>query len=112
MVDLAVIARFQAMGTGAAAVAGIADESLVGGGDPLLAAQIQRPAGVVVEHGQVVNCFGGHADQVRHRQSGTAAGSRGRGHRCRRVGYRVRGLVEFGQRGGGDHRNGLAAVQT
>jgi hypothetical protein len=24
---------------------------------------MQRPAGVVVEHRQVVNCFGGHADQ-------------------------------------------------
>jgi hypothetical protein len=40
VVHLAPIARFEAIGPGAAAVAGIADESLVGGGDAFLAAQI------------------------------------------------------------------------
>jgi hypothetical protein len=52
VVDLAAIARDQAVGAGAAAVAGIADQSLVGGGDAFLPAQIQGAFGVVVEDGQ------------------------------------------------------------
>src|SRR6202011_3328634 len=49
VVNLALIARFDAIRTGATAVAGVADESLVGCRNALLAAEIQRSAGVVVE---------------------------------------------------------------
>src|SRR6516165_2473097 len=41
MVNLAAIAGLEAIGPGAAAVAGVADESLVSGGKAFLAAQIQ-----------------------------------------------------------------------
>ncbi len=68
MVHFAAIARFQAIGAGAAAVARVADQPLVGGGEAFLAAQIQGPAGVLVEHRQVVNRLGGHANQIPHGQ--------------------------------------------
>jgi hypothetical protein len=76
VVDLAVIARRQAVGSGAAAVAGITDDALVGGGDALLAAQVDGSIAVVVEHRQVVNTVGGHPDQIAHRQRGVPAGAR------------------------------------
>ncbi|OBI85042.1 hypothetical protein A9X00_28510 [Mycobacterium sp. 1245805.9] len=49
VVDFGVVAGCEAVGVGAAAVTRVADEALIGGGDPFLSAQIQRPAGVVVE---------------------------------------------------------------
>ncbi len=38
----------------APAVAGVADDALIGGGDAGLATQLQRPLGVLVEDGQIV----------------------------------------------------------
>ena len=67
VVHLAVIARCQAVRSGAAAVTGVADDPLIGGGDALLAAQVERAAGVFVEHRQVVDGGGRHPDQVPHR---------------------------------------------
>src|ERR1700742_1239258 len=55
MVNLAVVAGFGALRPRASVVARVTDESLVGGGDGFLAAQIRWPAGVIVEYGQVVN---------------------------------------------------------
>src|ERR1700743_205143 len=66
VVDFAAIARLQAVRSGAAAVAREADKSLVGGGDALLATQIQRAPGMVVEHRQVVNSLAGHVHQISH----------------------------------------------
>ena len=58
VVDLAVVAGLKAIWARAAAVAGVADDALVGGGDPFLAAQIDRAVAVVVEHRQVVDGVG------------------------------------------------------
>lgn len=67
VVDFALLARCEAGGSAAAAVAGVADDALVGGGDPGLAAQVERAGGVVVEHSQVMHGAGSHPDQVAHR---------------------------------------------
>jgi hypothetical protein len=64
VVDLAVIARCRAVGAGAAAVAGVADDALVGGGDAGLASQVEGPVAVVVEHRQVVDAVGSHPDHI------------------------------------------------
>lgn len=69
MMHFAVVTGLKAIGSGAAAVTGITDEPLIRGRDALLPPQIQGPAGVLVEHRQIVNCLGCHANQVRHRQS-------------------------------------------
>jgi hypothetical protein len=69
MVNLAVIPRFEAIGMGAVAIARVADQSLIGGGHPFLATQIQWSLGVVVEHREVMDCLGGDTDQIPHRQA-------------------------------------------
>ena len=112
VVGFAVIAGLGAVRSGAAAVAGVADDALVGGGDAFGAAEIQRPVGVILEHRQVVNGVGGHPDQVAHRQGGTAAGARGWRHRNRCVVNRVCGLVELAQCGGDDDGDRQPAVLT
>src|SRR5689334_25207096 len=48
MVHFAVIPGYQAIGVGAAAVPGVADEPLIRGGDAFLPAQVQRAAGVLI----------------------------------------------------------------
>jgi hypothetical protein len=94
VVDLAVIAGCQAGGAGAAAVARVADDALIGGGDAGLAAQVQGAFAVVVEHRQVVDtAVGGHPDHITHRQRGVTAGTRRAGHRDVGVGDGVGGLV-------------------
>jgi hypothetical protein len=47
VVDLAVVAGLNAIRTRAAAVAGVADDALVGGGDAVLAAQIEGSFAVI-----------------------------------------------------------------
>lgn len=67
VVDLAVVTGFQAVRPGATAVACVADDALIGCGDPRLATQVQRTAGVFVEHCQVMNGVSRHPDQIPHR---------------------------------------------
>ena len=55
VVDFAVLAGLGAVRPRTAAVAGVADYSLIGSGDAFGAAEIQRPVGVVLEHRQIVN---------------------------------------------------------
>jgi hypothetical protein len=62
VVNLAAVTGLKAVGVGAAAITRMADQHLVGGGDPLLSPEIQRTLQVVVEHRQVVDSVGGHAD--------------------------------------------------
>jgi hypothetical protein len=100
------------VGSGAAAITRVADESLVLGGNALLAAQVQRAFRVIIEHGKVMNCVGGHADQIPHRQLGPTAGSGRCRHRDGSVDGGVCGLVEFGEGGGDDHRYRVTAMHT
>ena len=81
VVDLIVVAGFWTVRACAAAVAGVADDALVGGGDAVLAAQVDRSFAVVVEHRQVVDPVGAHPDHITHRQRGVSAGVRRRRHR-------------------------------
>ena len=104
MVDFAVVAGYEASGFGAAAVAGVADDPLVGGGQPPAAAQVERSRGVVVEHGEVVDALAGQPDQVAHGQAARATGSRRRRHGHGRIARRARRLLQLGQRR--RHHNG------
>ena len=54
-----------AAGRRAAAILGVEDDALVGGGDAARPAKIQGPAGVFVEHGEVVVGLLCHADAGR-----------------------------------------------
>jgi hypothetical protein len=81
VVDLIVVAGFWTVRACAAAVAGVADDALIGGGDAVLAAQVEGSFVVVVEHRQVVDAVGAHPDHVTHRQRGVSAGVRRRRHR-------------------------------
>ncbi len=67
---------------------------------------------MVLEHRQVVDPVGGHPDQVPHRQGGVPSGVRRRGHRDVGIVHGMGGLVEFGQCGAGDDRDGMAAMGT
>src|SRR6185312_14463864 len=77
VVNFAMIARLKTIGARSSAVAGAADDALVGRRDAFGAAEVQGPVGVILEHGQVMNRVGGHANQVAHRQCGIAAVTRG-----------------------------------
>ncbi len=110
VVDLAVVAAGGAVRTRAAAVPGVTDQPLVGGGDALLATQVERALGVVVEDRQVVQRLGGQPDQVAHRQSGARPGAGVGGHADRRVVGRLRGGGQLADGGGDDDRHRVAAV--
>jgi len=59
VVHLAVVARLKAIRSGTATVAGVTDDALVHGGDPLLTAEVQRSVAVVLEHREVVDGVAG-----------------------------------------------------
>ena len=99
VVDLAEVPGYVAAGRGAAAIFRVQHDSLIGGGDPFGATQIQRALVVPVEHAQVVPGVGGHPDEVFHRQQ-CAAGGEGVSGR--------RGQLLDG--GGGDDRDRQAVV--
>jgi hypothetical protein len=110
VVHFAVIARCLTARPGAAAVAGVAEDALIGAGDAGLPAEIDRALGVILEHRQVVDGVGAHPDHITHRQCAVPAGARRGGHRNVGVGGGVGGLVEFGQRGAHDHGDRMAAM--
>jgi hypothetical protein len=65
---------------------------------------------VIVEHRQIVDRVGGHADQITHRQHAAPTGACRCGHRDLEIVYRVGGRVELGQRGARDHRDRMPAM--
>jgi hypothetical protein len=67
--------------------------------------------GVPPACGGVVDCLGGHANQIPYRHPGATPCLRRRGHRYRWVDDGVCGPVELGQGGGDDDGDGMTAVR-
>src|SRR5579875_2062461 len=110
--NLAMVARFETIRARTTAVTGVADQTLIKGGDPLAATQIQRAIRVIREDRQIVNAVGGHADQVAHWQAAVSSGA-GRGRHWNAWVLRSTSrLLEVGELGRHDHGDRNAAMNT
>jgi hypothetical protein len=110
VVCLTEVSGFRAARMGAADIAGVQDDSLIGGGDAFSTTQIQGPPVGVVEDREVVVGVGGHPDQVVHRQQTPTTGEHrwpGNQQPVATTG-RIRlsdSVFQILQRGGGHHRH-------
>jgi len=74
VVGLAAVTGHGAAGEGAAAVAFVQDDALIGAGDAFGSAQPQGSPGRLVEDAQVVVRVGGHPDDIGHGYGGAGGG--------------------------------------
>jgi hypothetical protein len=76
VMDFGVVSGLVAAWCGAAAVDGVQNDALIGGGQPFGAAEKQRPPTFFVVDVEVMMGVGGHPDRHFHRDGGSAAGQR------------------------------------
>ena len=96
VVGLAAVAGHGAAGEGAAAVAFVHDDALVGVGDAFGAAQPQGASVGFVEQGQVVVAVAGHPDEVGDREAGAGGGDADTGDVIWEVEYEAPGDLDYG----------------